>query len=121
MQINLLFFGKEIFFSIFQKTPRVKMAFSLTISLTVFTFNCFTLSRNLFQKGFCTTVHVILIISFLLYTLNYNVFHLRTHCLFLMPPSTQQHSRKLIFCLLFFCDSISASTMTAMPFSIVGY
>ena len=87
----------------------------MTISLTVFTFNCFTLSRNLFQKGFCTTVHVILIIAFLFFAPNYNVFHLPTLCLFLMPPSTQQHSRKLIFFVYYFFATRSQNRQRWQP------
>ena len=73
----------------------------------MFTFNCIILfveeicaSNKSFY--FLIAVHVILIIAILLYALNTNMCSIYKNsfsffCLFLMPPSTQRHSRKLIF------------------------
>ena len=73
----------------------------------MFIFNCIILfveeicaSNKSFY--FLIAVHVILIIAILLYALNTNMCSIYKNsfsffCLFLMPPSTQRHSRKLIF------------------------
>ena len=96
----------------------------MTISLTMLTFNCIILScqKSVPLQLFYMTVHVILIIAFLLYAIRYNVCHLRTLLFVSNATINSTTLKKAYFLSTIFCDSISAAApMTAMPFSIVRY